>query len=214
MPDPADRAAFYLCLARAFLPPQKNAYQAVKLHLDDDLAELATALGYPAAELLGDLRAAVARVPDYLTLLRTYSGLFLTPPVPVTLNAGRYLDGAVMGRVTTAIEKCYRQAGLARAGGFHDLPDHIALQLEFVAYLCAAEADAKTSHMTADEFLDSFVRYWLPPFTTALEKACGQDESARIYLYLARLLQVAVDYDLRDYRAAGSTAATRSANKP
>lgn len=198
-----DRAAFYLCLARAFLPPQDpGAYDAIKLHLADDLGELAGSLGYPARDALGELRNAVAAIPGHLALLQGYSTLFLAPPAPVTLNAGRYLDGAIMGRATVAIEKCYRDAGLDRAGSFHDLPDHVSLQLEFVAHLCASEATGSTLAVNADDFLASFVRYWLPPFVAALERAGAQKAPAGIYLCLARLLQFAVDHDLRDYRPA------------
>ena len=198
-----DRAAFYLCLARAFLPPQDPAaYDAIKLHLADDLSDLVTTLNYPAADHLGNLRREVAKVSDHLALLQAYSQLFLAPPAPVTLNAGRYLDGAVMGRATVAIEKCYRDAGLDRAGSFHDLPDHVALQLEFVAYLCASEAACGTPALRADDFLASFVRYWAPPFVAALERACTREDPARVYLCLARLLQIAVDHELRDYHPA------------
>ncbi len=198
-----DRAAFYLCLARAFLPPQEPAaYNAIKLHLADDLGELAATLNYPAAGHLRNLRQAVAHIPDHLTLLQGYSKLFLAPPVPVSLNAGLYLDGAVMGRATLALEKCYREAGLERAGDFHDLPDHIALQLQFVAYLCASEAAGSTPAVNADDFLASFVHYWLPPFVAALERVCAQEAPAGIYLCLARLLQIAVGHELRDYRPA------------
>ncbi len=204
MANLTDRAAFYLCLARAFLPPQEAAaYDAIKLHLADDLSDLVTTLNYPAADHLGNLRQEVAKVSDHLALLQAYSQLFLAPPVPVTLNAGRYLDGAVMGRATVAIEKCYRDAGLDRAGSFHDLPDHVSLQLEFVAYLCASEAASEAPGIKADDFLATFVHYWLPPFTTALEETCGHDGAAlQVYLWLARVLQTAIDHDLRGYRPA------------
>ncbi|OGA50753.1 MAG: hypothetical protein A3G24_24650 [Betaproteobacteria bacterium RIFCSPLOWO2_12_FULL_62_13] len=80
MANQTDRAAFYLCLARAFLPPQDElACDAIKSHLADDLAELAAALSYPAAPVLHELREAIAAVPDRLTLLQAYSRLFLAP---------------------------------------------------------------------------------------------------------------------------------------
>lgn len=203
MANLTDRAAFYLCLARVYLPPRESmAYDAIKRHLADDLSDLAAGLGYPAADIPRELRNAVAGIPDHLTLLQTYSSLFMAPPAPVALNAGFYLDGAVMGRATAAIEKCYLQAGLTRSESFHDLPDHIALQLEFAAYLCASEAAGSAPAIKADDFLATFVRYWLPPFVAALERAGAQEALAGIYLCLARVLQVAVDHDLRDYRPA------------
>ena len=203
------RTEVYLCLARAFLPPDdEHRFDALINCLADDLAELAGSLGYPAGDRLTELRDAVGRISDRLTLLQEYSKLFLTPPTPVKLNAGLYLDGAVMGRATAAIEQCYQQAGLARAGSFHDLPDHIALQLEFVAYLCASEAAGDAPAIKADDFLASFMRYWLPPFVVALARTGAQEAPASIYLCLARLLQVAVDHDLRDYRPAHSKMST------
>jgi TorA maturation chaperone TorD len=195
-----ERAEFYLCLARAFLPPREDAvHDAIRLRLADDLGELASELGYPAAGALHDLRNAVGRLPDHLTLLQGYSRLFLAPPAPVPLNAGLYLDGAVMGSATAALEKCYRQAGFQRSADFHDLPDHIALQLEFVARLCASEAAGSAPALRADDFLASFVRYWVPSFVAALERACTREDPAYVYLCLARLLRIAVDHELRDY---------------
>lgn len=84
------------------------------------------------------------------------------------------------------------------------MPDHVALQLEFVAYLCASEAASDAPGIKADDFLASFVRYWLPPFVTALERAGAQEVPTSIYLCLTRLLQVAVEHDLREYRSAYS----------
>lgn len=201
MTRPIDRAAFYLCLSRAFLPPREQAdYDAIKLDLTSDLEDLAVALGYRAHEALHELGDAVARVPNHLSLLRAYSALFLAPPVAVPLNAGVYLDGALMGPATLALEDCYRQAGLTRQESFHDLADHIALQLEFTAYLCASEAAGGVLPLRADDFLASPVRHWLPAFQTALERGCAADPHAIVYFHLGRVLRAAVDHDLHNYR--------------
>ncbi|HXF65195.1 MAG TPA: molecular chaperone TorD family protein [Burkholderiales bacterium] len=196
-PD-ARRAAFYLCLSRAFLPPPGRAARAALGGLlAEDLEELAGGLGYPCAAELRALRAALAEVPGPLALLRCYSELFLVPPAPVPLNAGLYLDGAVMGPFTAEVEARYAGAGLARSERFRDLPDHVALQLEFVAYLCACEAQAGEGPARSREFLASCVEPWLAPFVAALEQACARNAHARVYLSLARILQAALAGELR-----------------
>ena len=195
--NPAARAEFYLCLARAFLPPHTdNDYRALAVYLADDLADLAGEIGYPISEPLAQLRAAFDAVPGSLALLQLYSKLFLTPPMPVALNTGRYLDGAVMGGSVQAIERWYRRHGLERDDSFHDLPDHVVLQLEFVARLFAGAAAA---HQVGDEsetqrletearaFLGTFVAHWLPGFCAALERTPAERRLPAPYLHLARI---------------------------
>lgn len=200
MANPADHAAFYLCLARAFLPPQEPAaYDAIKLHLADDLDELAGLLGVRAGDALHELRGAIEAVPDRLALLQLYSRLFLAPPAPVRVNTGAYLDGAVAGASVTALEACYRGCGVERAERFHDLADHVAVQLEFVSLLFAraAERDSAAASvepaMAPGDFLASFVRHWLPAFCADLEEATRAERiPANPYLHLARILHAAV----------------------
>jgi len=200
MANAADHAAFYLCLARAFLPPQEPAaYDAIKLHLADDLDELAGSLGVRAGDALRELRRAVEAVPGQPALLQLYSRLFLAPPAPVRVNTGAYLDGAVAGASVTALEACYRGCGVERAERFHDLADHVAVQLEFVSLLFAraAERDSAAGSsepaMAAGDFLASFVRQWLPAFCADLEEATRTEQiPANPYLHLARILRAAV----------------------
>lgn len=203
--NPAARAEFYLCLARAFLPPHtENDYRALAVYLADDLADLAGEIGYPIAEPLAQLRAAFGALPEPLALLQLYSKLFLTPPTPVALNTGRYLDGAVMGGSVQAIEERYRRHGLERTESFHDLPDHVTLQLEFVARLFAGaaaaheageEPEAQRLEAEARAFLGAFVAHWLPGFCTALERTHAERRLPAPYLHLARILRAAVERD-------------------
>ena len=198
-------AEFYLCLARAFLPPHTdNDYRALAVYLTDDLADLAGEIGYPISEPLAQLRVAFDALPEPLTLLQLYSKLFLTPPAPVALNTGRYLDGAVMGGSVQAIEGWYRYRGLERDESFHDLPDHVTLQLEFVARLFAGaaaahqagdDAEARRLEAEARAFLGAFVARWLPGFCTALERTLAKHRLPTPYLHLAHILCAAVECD-------------------
>jgi TorA maturation chaperone TorD len=195
------RAEFYLCLARAFLPPGNEAdFRALTAFLADDLGDLAPRLDYPIADELSEFRAAASALADPLSLLQTYAALFLTPPAPVPINAGLYLDGAIMGESVRAMEDCYRRCGVERGEHFRDLSDHVAVQLEFAAYLYARAAERPAGEaelpLTAGEFLGAFARRWLPAFCDKLETATHkQGIVPNPYAPLARILQRAVTKD-------------------
>ncbi|MBI3575215.1 MAG: molecular chaperone TorD family protein [Gammaproteobacteria bacterium] len=199
------RAEFYLCLARAFLPPRTDDdHRALAVYLADDLADLAGEIGYPISEPLAQLRAAFGALPEPLALLQLYSKLFLTPPAPVALNTGRYLDGAVMGGSVQAVADWYRRHGLERTESFHDLPDHVTLQLEFVARLFAGAAvahragddpEARRLEAEARAFFGAFAARWLPGFCAALERTHAKHRLPAPYLHLAHILCAAVECD-------------------
>jgi TorA maturation chaperone TorD len=196
------RAEFYLCLARAFLPPREpGMFEALSALLGDDLAELGGALGYPIEAEIVAYREAIGAVDDCAALLQLYSALFLVPPAPAPLNAAIYLDASVNGAAATAIERAYRDSGVERQERFGDLPDHVACQLEFVALLLAREAAGQppARGVSADWFLDGFVRGWAPALRTAIEQATPRIPGAAAYAALARVLECAVAHDLRSY---------------
>ncbi len=195
------RAEFYLCLARAFLPPGDEAdFRGLTAFLADDLGDLARRLDYPIADELSEFRAAASALASPLSLLQTYAALFLTPPAPVPINAGLYLDGALMGESVRAMEDCYRRCGVERGEHFRDLSDHVAVQLEFAAYLYASAAESPAGEaalpLTAGEFLGAFPRRWLPAFCAKLETATRkQGVVPNPYAPLARILRCAVEKD-------------------
>jgi TorA maturation chaperone TorD len=87
----------------------------------------------------------------------------------------------------------YEEAGLSLSEDFHELPDHIAAELEFLYFLTYREIEALQSHdlEKAGKFLNfqerfwgRFLRHWVPPF-------CGRirDRSEnRFYCFLADCL--------------------------
>jgi TorA maturation chaperone TorD len=225
--NPSGRAEFYLCLARAFAPPTgARDLTLLREELPADLQDLAVECGYDLADALAGYRAAISAVPDGAALLVTYSRLFLVPgDRHPALNTGVYLDGAVGGDSVRAMETCYQRCGLEKHENFPDLPDHLSVQLEFVAWLLGAEmaaaegqatpplsasafvAGQATPPLSAAEFLQSFVARWVRPFRediAAAEIRFGLRHNP--YLALARLLEIAVLTDLASLTEQANTA--------
>jgi TorA maturation chaperone TorD len=202
----SDKAELYLCLSQAFLPPTTDAaYEALRDHLADDLGELASVSGYPVAAELTAWREAMDGIADQEALLVAYSRLFLVPgDAQPAINAGVYLDGTVNGNCVAAMEDSYRRCGLEPdRAKLADLPDHVARQLEFVAYLYAVAAARERGEAAADlpvsagEFLATFVARWAPAFRADLEAATARFAlDANPYVALARILEAAVRVDV------------------
>jgi putative dimethyl sulfoxide reductase chaperone len=209
MSELVHRAELYLCIARAFLPPSsEESFDGLRNLLSDDLEELGRELEYDLSGVIGAYRTAVQAIPDHAALLREYSRLFLAPPLPVNINTGVYLDGGIAGDAVLALDALYRQHGVQRSDEFHDLSDHITVQLEFLAYLLASAASvadagdkarAEALVQAAADLRDRYIRNWLPRFTQALEKAVRAGGQSSPYLALARVLQQAVEQDAARY---------------
>jgi len=125
----------------------------------------------------------------------------VAPPRPVQLNTGSYRDGAINGGSVAVMDELYRRCGVERGADFHDLSDHLSVQLEFVALLYlrraeAIEASTPLPDVRPEHFLDDYVARWLPPFMRDLERdADDRDPAANPYLPLARILAAAVAHD-------------------
>ena len=106
----------------------------------------------------------------------SYAKLFVGPFALAAAPYGSvYLDegGRVMGDSTIAVAKWYEREGLARSNDCKDLPDHIAIELEFVSFLACKEIEAleNSDAHVADEyaakqksFVDEFLAPWVSEF--------------------------------------------------
>lgn len=196
------RADLLYCLAQAFLPPPSGwSICDWAQPLADDLVEMET--GLPSLDLDG-LKAALetecarwakaSRTGEGDTWLVEYSRLFLVPPVPVTLNAGVYLEGALGGSSIQMMVACYEIAGVQPDDRFHDLPDHVSMQLEFLArlYERAAQGEADALSM-AQEFATEFVHAWGGPLEQACRKAEAVFPAAAVFASLAHVMRQVLD---------------------
>ena len=189
----AARADLYLALATAFQVPHLAGFaEAMRLHLADDLQELAGELHLDCAEAVSQLREEMARLPDQLALLQCYSSLFLATAAPAWINVGRYLDGALNGGTVRAMEQAYLQCGLVRNAALRDLPDHVSVVLEFVSGLYGTMAEGTTPKVDPGGFLYWLVAPWVARFEGDLAHAAAQEPDPNPYLPLARVLSAAV----------------------
>lgn len=192
------RADLLYCLAQSFLPPPSHwTICDWAQPLTDDLSDLEPHLpglnldGVKAALAAECARWAVeARAGSGDSWLVEYSRLFLVPPVPVTLNAGVYLEGALGGSSTQMMLACYEMAGVKPDERFHDLPDHVAMQLEFLARLYERAARGQEDALAmAEEFAAEFVHAWGGALEEACRKASHVFPAAAVFAALTRLVR-------------------------
>ncbi len=214
------RAEFYLCVARAFLVPREEAmFHAMREVLADELGELAAQLGLDIDAPLQRLREEMQLTSDPAALLQIYSAIFLAPPVPARINVGMYIDGAMNGGSVKAMEEAYSLCGVERDAGFHDLSDHLSVQLEFVALLYArlaacfaGQAGAEPLPVDPGLFLHQHARRWLRPLCADLARAGAERElEANPYHPLALILSEAVARDAVAPEVDAKAARTRNA---
>ena len=204
------RAELYQCLAQAFLPPMESSYhQAMTEALPGDLDELLPGRGAGT-----ELASAMATAPDPDALLRVYSRLFLVPPRPVSLNASVYMDGGIMGPTAMEIRACYQRRGVDGDAAFRGTPDHLVLQLRFLALLLASAAEADTGAREplleeARDFVHRFLHPWVGDMAQRLSAETARDTRARPYAVLGHLVREAVAADGQWLQSLAPTPPTR-----
>lgn len=146
-------------------------------------------------------------------LRRDYTALFTHPERPlVAICEMRFRDGRdcaetpstpFLNEAALHAESCYRAAGLSLDGSRSREPgDHLAIELEFMAYLNARLAEALErndldAHRRWEEALSEFEPHltsWVPDFFSACEHSgCGT-----VYPWLGRIGAVFMERYLED----------------
>ncbi|MDP2640709.1 MAG: molecular chaperone TorD family protein [Betaproteobacteria bacterium] len=145
----------------------------------DSMLEAATRL-HPElaahARRLGEDYAA----EGYQALLLDYTRLFLGPNHIIAKPYGSvWLEGGntVMGESTMAVQALYQEGGFDMSEECREVPDHVAVELEFLYLLIyrenEAHRDGKPEVLEAKtalrkRFLDEHLGRWVGPFTAAM----------------------------------------------
>ena len=147
----------------------------------------AAAVVDPELEALARRLGAAFAGADLQDLLVDYTHLFLGPvDAQAQPYASVWLGGEneLMQDDTLAVLRLYEEGGFEIDDAFQDLPDHVAVELEFLYLLLFREnearlaADVAAGQAWADlrrRFLDGHLGLWLGPFLRAMHEhaRCG-----------------------------------------
>lgn len=194
----ATREDVYRLLAACYYPPTAALLEE---NCCDSLAILLEGIAPDAARHAADAAQTVGT--DIESLLVEHARLFIGPFHLVAPPYGSiYLDdaGTVMGDSTARVAAFYHSCGLHLADDFHELPDHFAVELEFISYLAFKQREAEAGGDPDEvsrivclqkEFLDRFLLPWLGPFTSAIIA----DGEAPFYRAVARCTAAFINAD-------------------
>lgn len=171
------RQGVYRFLAATFLPPEPARLEALMLAARFFRENLGAFAGFSFYRPWRSLIEVFStdRILDSNGLERAYTRLLVPsgrgslPYESVYLDPKRLLAGLIQAE----LEGEYRSAGLILRPDNHELPDHISVELEFMAFLCAREARAwlegpggpgRRDLETEESFLTRHLSRWLPLF--------------------------------------------------
>ena len=158
--------------------------------LDPDLAESACKLG--AAFVTEDMQ----------TLLVDYTALFIGPAQPRAMPYASFWltdDQSMRHEATMTVLDFYEQGGFDVSEDIHDLPDHVAVELEFLYALIFAQnhlqqggdaAERSAANALHRRFVVEHLGSWISGFTDAVESGAETAFYRELGKFTARFVRM------------------------
>lgn len=152
----------------------------VEERLFDSMVEAARRIDPELAALAAPLAGSFA-AQNLEALLVDYTRLFLGPIAPLARPNGSFWLGGettLMQDSTMAVQALYQEGGFDIDDAFHELPDHVAVELEFLYLTIFRRNEAERNgdiralrEMTRLQrrFLAQHLGAWIVPFTQAVK---------------------------------------------
>ena len=205
------RRAVYAFLSSAFAqPPTREGLAALRsgafLQPAGELLGEATVLPLQeyakAVELVAELERQAQQ--EFMSLFKVPGGQYITPYESVFRDtrdvAGEQVKGLLMGPSAVDVQKWYKLAALDISDEYKDLPDHICLELNYIAHLCSKEREftdaeddprlTRTLEMERD-FLAAHVVSWIDALRNKLYEKSQ-------HAYFRAIADLAVEFTTRD----------------
>lgn len=168
--------------------------------IDPDLAESARRLG------------AAFAAQDLQTLLVDYTRLFIGPAQPAAMPYASFWltdDSSQRHAATMVVLDLYEQGGFEVSDEFHELPDHIAAELEFLYLLTYSQNQPEARDDEPDlpavaelrrRFVAEHLGVWIGRFAGAVDAGAGTE----FYKELAGFTERFISLEAGLYRACES----------
>lgn len=187
------REDFCRYLAACYYEPSNDFAEE---RLFDSMVASASAIDPALADSARRLGAAFSTV-DTQELLVDYTRLFIGPSQPVAMPYASFwlaADPSQRHESTMVVLDLFEEGGFEVSDEFRELPDHVAVELEFLYLLTYSQNQAReegdaeelaASTALRRRFVDQHVSVWIEQFTAAVNAGA----SATFYKELAELTQ-------------------------
>jgi TorA maturation chaperone TorD len=137
---------------------------------------------------------------DFEALFRVPGPHYLSPYESVYQSQSAGGRGCLCGPEAAAAERLYLKAGLEPTAGFSELPDHVGVEMEFMAFLCRKTVDAmRTSdcataqeyHRQQYHFFTEHIRVWVGLLA---ERLASQAQTS-LYRFLGNFLNLFLELE-------------------
>lgn len=186
-------AAFLEAPGSEFLQPLREASFLDALEAAFSPALVEPLRQYAAAETSLEDLARQAR-QEFMNLFKVPGAQYVTPYESVFRDTreinGEPVGGLLMGPSARAVQQWYRLAALEIAEEYQDLPDHIGLELHYLAFLCEKEQEFERDGQgdklrRAREMQRDFLKAHVCSWINLLAKKIGDKTDEPLYRAVA-----------------------------
>lgn len=176
------RKVAYRLFTYLFIYPEEDNYEIILKGARELLDVEYIWNEFSFADSFKELLEAFNELPEEIpeSMLNEFNRLFWVKPVAPPYES-YYLvsDGNLRGNTAADLEGVYRIAGLSVSTRQNELPDHIAVELEFMSFLCGKEAESmntrneqETAAVQEEQriFLGQHLGIWFPQFAKQVKR--------------------------------------------
>ena len=146
--------------------------------------------------------------PVFESLRAEHARLFVLPGTPLRpYESVQRGEERLWGEATVAVQQAYGEAGFILEPGAGQVPDHLAVELEFMSQLALQEAEKCETGMSQEaealrESQRSFLREHLGTWAPGLARAIKNETREPYFRFVAEMLATVMESD-RDFFGIG-----------